>query len=255
MASFFSLELSDKPAIEWDWGFKGRQAIRHPSIIILIIMVAVNISGAAAQTEAGNSQEVGGTAPVGGAFPGLKEINTMVDLSFMYTHFSGNDMRGSYTGLPQFGAGISFATSERTRFFFSARYGQKSGDPYHDIDGFSDPDGITVKALPIMFGMKINASGRQDFRLYVGGAFQYAFLWENVSTVDGSDNPQDVEASGTGPGYYLFMGPEFPLGQGGSALGVEFGYGGSKGDVVSGSHYHGVDLTGAHARIYFTFGI
>lgn len=190
-----------------------------------------------------------------GTFQGLPEIQTMLDFSFMYTDLRGEDMGGTYGGLPLLGAGISFATSDQIRFFISASYGRNSGDPYHDIEGFSDDGGITLKALPVMIGLKVNTSTRKSFRLYVGGAFQYAFLWENLPTVDSNNQPADIEASGTATGYYLFIGPELPLGKGNSAVGAEFGFGGSKGNVTDSSHRHAVDLTGAQARIYFTFGL
>ncbi len=173
----------------------------------------------------------------------------------MYTHFTGKDMDGSYGGLPQIGAGLSFALGDRTRFFISARYGKASGDPYHNLEGFSDADGLTLKALPLMIGFKLNASEREDFRLYLGGAFQYAFLWEDIPAENQAGVSQTLKTSGTGTGYYLLLGPEFPLGEGKNAVGLEFGYGGSKGDVTAGTHGHGVDLTGLHARIYFTLGL
>ncbi len=222
-------------------------------------MIAFTATISVAQTDPDNQQSVGvpypGKAEPAGAFRGLTEIDTMVDLSFMYTHLRGDDMSGAYGGLPQLGAGISFATGDRTRFFLSAHYGKKSGDPYFSIDGLSDEDGLTVKALPLMIGIKINTSQRQDFRLYLGGAFQYTFLWEDLTTGDVNDNPMDIEASGSGAGYYFFLGPEFPLGKGNSALGAEFGFGGSKGNVSASSHSHGVDLTGVHARVYYTLGL
>ncbi len=227
------------------------------SLLAIILCIAATVSPAQGKIVVPDDigQPYPGNQPSAGVFPGLHEIQTMVDFSIMYTDLRGMDMRGSYGGLPQLGAGLSFATSDRTRFFISARYGRQSGDPYHDIDGLSDPNGITLEAVPLMIGMKINASRRQDFRLYVGGAFQYTFLWEDVTTGDVNDNPMDIEAYGTSTGYYLFIGPEFPLGLGNSALGAEFGFGGSKGDVTASSHSHGVDLTGVHVRVYFTFGL
>jgi len=178
-----------------------------------------------------------------------------VELSFMCTDLSDLEMGGAYGGLPQFGLGVSFDMGERTRFFVSGHFGSKSGDPYHNLEGLSDEDGIQIDVLPLMMGLKVNASTRPGFRLYMGGALQYVFFWESVSNGDLYSNPQDIEASGAAPGYYFFMGPEIPLGRGGNALGAEFGFGGSEGTAVSSSHSHGVDLRGIHARVYFTIGL
>jgi hypothetical protein len=237
---------------------KRRPAISAKSFFPLLIMTALAANLSFAQTNSNPYNEIAEPSAEdvpSGAFTGLKELQTMLDFSFMYSDFNDDDMSGSYGGFPQIGAGVSLATGDRTRFFLSARYGKKSGDPYHDIDGISDPDGITVKALPMMIGMKFNASNRKDFRLYFGGAFQYAFTWEKISTGDGNDNPLDIDASGSTTGYYLFLSPELPLGQGTDALGVDFGFGGSKGNLTSADHSHGVDLTGLHVRIYYTFGV
>jgi len=224
----------------------------------ILVLLVISATGSFAQTDSEFQQSVGtaypGTPTADKPFPGLKEMGAQLDLFYMYTNFQGDDMSATYGGLSQFGAGISFATGDRTRFFISARYGQSSGDPYHSIDGISLEDGVTVKALPLLIGMKINASSRKDFRCYFGGGFQFAFTWEDINTSDGNDNPVDMETSGTTTGYYVFVAPEFPLGKS-KALGAEFGWGGSKGDVKSSSHSHGVDLTGAHVRVYFTFDL
>ena len=252
---FFWSELLLRRSIQWDCALNGRLVI---STQFKFIVTALLILGATCALAQDDTQDVGNpfpgeNAPIG-AFPGLTELGAQLDLFYMYTNFSGEDMSESYGGMSQFGTGISMATGDRTRFFISARYGQSTGDPYYDIEGMSNEDGITVKALPIMFGMKINASRRQDFRLYVGGAFQFAFIWENLSTSDVNGNPMDVEASGTGTGYNIFIAPEFPLSDS-KALGAELSWGGTKGDITDTGHSHAVDLTGFSARLYFTFGL
>ncbi len=66
---------------------------------------------------------------------------------------------------------------------------------------------------------------------------------------------QTTSPRGLTTGYYLFFGPEFPLGKGTDALGLEFATGGTKGSLVNSSYSHDVDLTGYHLRVYYTFGI
>ncbi len=179
----------------------------------------------------------------------------MADISFAYTDLRGQDMDGPYGGLSQGGLGISLATGDRSRFFISAHFGRRSGDPYYDVDGLSDEDGLRLEVIPLRVGVKLNASERKDFRLYLGGAFQYAFFKETMTTGDTSGNPVTLDATGTGTGYYLFVGPEIPVGGETGGVGAEIGYGGTKGDATSGSHSHGVDLTGIQLRFYYTFGL
>ncbi len=237
----------------------GGTIIIHPIFFLILAVFTGAAAASPAQTQADSPQDIGRPYPGHeqsvGAFRGLTELGVMMDLSFRYSHLGDSSMSGAYSGLPQLGTTLSLATGDRSRFFLSVHYGQKSGDPYHDIDGFSDEDGMTVKALPLMIGMKYNTSQRQDFRLYLGGAFIYSFLWEDLTTRNANNNPVLVEASGNGTGYYFFVGPEFPLGKGSQALGAEFGFGGSKGEVRKSSHSHGVNMTGVQARVYFTFGL
>ncbi len=244
--------------IERAWSINGRSDIiflRALTIFFALIAISANVS---AQPDDTAPQEVGIPFPGGQEpkpFAGLTELNTTLDFSFMYTHLRGQDMAGSYGGVPQIGAGISFAFSQRNRFFMSLGYGHQSGDPYWDVDGFSNDGSITVQTIPLLLGLKTNASSRKTFRLYFGMAVQLTHVTEKISTGELNGDAQTISPSGLTTGYYLFFGPEFPLGKGTDALGMEFGIGGTKGSLNSGSYSHNIDLTGYSMRVYYNFGI
>jgi len=244
--------------IERAWSINGRSdIISLRALIVFFALIAIS-AHVSAQPDDTAPQEVG--QPYGGGqdpkpFAGLTELNTTLDFSFMYTHLRGQDMTGTYGGLPQIGAGISFAFSPRNRFFMSLGYGHQSGDPYWDIDGFSNDGSISVQTIPLLLGLKTNASSRKNFRFYFGMAVQLAYVTENIPIGELNGIPQTNSPSGLTTGYYLFFGPEFPLGKGTDALGMEFGIGGTKGSLKSGSYSHNVDLTGYKMRVYYNFGI
>ncbi len=164
-------------------------------------------------------------------------------------------MAGTYGGLPQVTAGISWALGNRSRFFLATGYGRRNGDPYWDINYFDTDQDIELQTVPFFMGLKFNASANKEFRLYFGAAAQMTYAKETIQTGIINGEPTFITPSGLLTGYYLFVGPEFPLGEGSDSLGMEFGFGGTKGSVDTDGHGHDVDLTGYHLRIVYSLGL
>jgi len=228
---------------------------RTAAIVILLIAITTNAYSQSGDTEA---LEVGVGFPGGPPpepYSGYIELNTALDFGIMYTHFSGDDMSGTYGGIPQLSTGLSWAMGDRSRFFMSIGYGRKSGDPYWDIEHFETDQDITVQTMPFLIGLKFNASSRKDFRLYFGAAAQLTYAWETIPTGMSDGEFTSSTPSGLLTGYYLFVGPEFSLGNGTDAIGLEIGIGGSKGEVSGDGNSHDVDLTGYHIRAFYTLGM
>ncbi len=184
----------------------------------------------------------------------MKEADTRIEFSYLHTLLSGEHIGETYGYLPQLGAGVSLALSDRSRIFMSLHYGRKSGDPYWDVPSFSGPN-ITVQNVPLMFGAKTNASSRHSYRLYFGAAMQLTYLKEKTYTADSYGNPLEENATGWATGYYFFVAPEFPLSKNGNALGCELAWGGSKGTVRASHQSHGVDLSGFNMRLYYSLDL
>ena len=234
----------------------GRMTIytyRTAAIVFLLIAFSTN---AFAQPGDTDTLEVGTGFPGGpppDPYSGYIELNTALDLGINYTHFSGEDMSGSYGGIPELDARISWAMGDRSRFFLSVGYGRKCGDPYWDIEHFDSDQNMTVQTMPFLMGIKFNASTRKNVRLYFGAAAQLTYAWETLPTGISNGEATTSTSSGLITGYYLFVGPEFPLGQGTDAVGLEFGIGGTKGEISAAGNRHDIDLTGYRVRAFYSF--
>lgn len=183
-------------------------------------------------------------------------IDGEADFSFAYQHLTGQDMEETYSNLPYFGAGFSFLIAPELRTYLGLRYGWKSGDPYHDIPGFENGQNITVKTLPFLIGLKLNLARSTRVRFQLGLALMLSYTWEKVTPqIDPYGGLDDATASNVLAGYMATFGPEWYLGNGPNAIGLEFGYGGTKGTLSTDSNQHSIDLTGFSGRIYYILGL
>ena len=203
--------------------------------------------------------EVGVSASSPGAGPGiiseLNSLDTELDLSAQYTRFTGEDMRDSYGGLPVIAVGFSFQTSRKVRTFLSLGYGENTGDPFYGIPGFSDADNIKVRSVPMQLGMKVDLAQNRRIHVYAGAALEIAWMEETIHFLDDFGSVVNRSSSGINSGFHLTFGPEIVLGQGGQAVGLEVGWGGSKGTISTEGHKHNIDLTGYQGRLYFALGL
>jgi len=203
--------------------------------------------------------EVGGSASSSGEDSGiiheLDDLEAKLDLSAQYTSFTGEDMRDSYGGLPVIAIGFSFQTASKTRTFISLGYGENTGDPYHNLSGFSAADNIKVRAVPLQLGMKVDLAKSRRIHVFAGAAFEIAWMEETIPFLDDSGSVVNKSASGLNSGFNLTFGPEIVLGRGGRAVGLEIGWGGSKGSVSAKGHKHDIDLTGYRGRLYLALGL
>jgi hypothetical protein len=184
------------------------------------------------------------------AFADLTILNTHLDLAFQYARFTGEDMRRTYGVLPMVTAGLSFQVARASRLFLSLGYGENSGNPFYDNPGLIAEDQVSVRYVPLQIGMKFDLAKSTRIHVYAGLGLELAWMEETVPLRDQNGDIADVSSSGVNSGYQVTFGPEFVLGQGGQALGMELGWGGSKGSISSPGHEHEIDMTGYRGRVY-----
>ena len=189
------------------------------------------------------------------AFADLNILDTHLDLSFQYARFTGEDMRDTYQELPMVTAGVSFQTTRTSRLFLSLGYGENTGDPFYDTPGMTAEDPVKVRYVPLQIGMKFDLARSTRIHVYTGLALEIAWMEETIPLRDESGEVSDVSSSGINSGYQITFGPEFVLGQGGQAVGLEVGWGGSKGTITAANHYHDIDMTGYRGRLYLALGL
>ncbi len=198
--------------------------------------------------------EVGVSSPTPGAgwgeVPQLNDLDARIDLSTQYTVFTAEDMRLTYGGLPVIVLGLSAQATSVMRTYVAVGYGRRTGDPYQQQSGFDSPGAVSVRTVPVQFGLKFDMASSQKLRLNGGFGLEIAWMEETTPGLDEFGRPGDQTSSGINGGYHFTFGPELRLGQGNSVIGLEFGWGGAKGNVYKGDHRHGLDLTGYQLRFH-----
>lgn len=232
--------------------------ILHVLPFILIFLLFPNGGNLLLAQESPNL-EVGGSAPLTeGEADFLDELNildTQIDLSAQYTRFTGEDMRDSYGGLPMAGVGFSFRATRNSRVFVSFGYGENTGDPFYGTPGMAAEDHIKVRYFPVQWGMKVDLARSTRIHVYTGLAVELAWVEETIPLLDDHGTVANLSSSGLISGYQLTFGPELVLGQSGHSLGLEVGWGGSKGTITSEGHSHDIDMTGYRARLFLALAL
>jgi hypothetical protein len=183
-------------------------------------------------------------------------LDTELDLSLAFMNFADTDLDQTYGYLPMFGAGLSFTMAPRTRLFLAVGYGHKSGDPYYDSPGFQGDSEASLKTLRSRLGLKFDLAQSSVMKVYAGFAFLVDYARESLPPqVTSGGGLDDSPASGLVPGFLLSFAPEWRLGDSGRSLGLEVGYGGTRGDLQGDSHGHDIDLTGFSGRVYLVLGL
>jgi len=232
----------------------------HPAILcsVVIIFVLHPIPSFAATD---NYPEVGvpasGSMEDSGNFRDLllDDLGTELELSLGYNILTGQGIKNTYGGLSQAGVGISFLVTHHIRTFLRLDYSFASTDPYQDVPGFDAPEETTVKSIPMTFGLKFNMSQNQRLRLFMGIGMQVAWQQEESFDISFDGNVNTRDASGFNFGFVGTFGPELVLGKNKNLLGLEFGLGGTKGDVSDGAYSHHIDMTGFTTRVYYAFNL
>jgi len=182
----------------------------------------------------------------------LSSLKTEVSLFAGYSIFSDQDMYDTYGGIPQIGCEMSVGLDEAAEFVLGIRYGGVSGDPFYDSLEFEGNDDVSLRAVPITAGFRINASKNPRFRLYWGACFEATWMEERVP----SFNPNSLDPRrtdrGWGKGMRLSLTPEWRSRDQRRALGLSFEWGGSSGEVGAGYHHHEVNMIGIGARLHYT---
>jgi hypothetical protein len=201
---------------------------------------------------ADNHREVGGASAPSPDDPSfiqdLEILDSQLEVSFQYTRFTGQDMRDTYGGIPVVAAGYSCRMAPKTRLFMSLGYGEAQGDPYYDTPGINGPDFLKIRYVPFWLGVKTDLAKSTRVHVYAGVALEVAWMEESGQVLDAA-------ATGINTGYQAFFGPQFVLGPRGHALGLEVGYGGSKGEVTAKGHSHDIDLTGFRGRLFLALDL
>jgi hypothetical protein len=182
----------------------------------------------------------------------LSSLETEVSVFAGYSIFSESDMYDTYAGLPQIGCELSVGLDEEAEFVMGIRYGGVSGDPFYDTLEFEGNNDVSLRAVPITLGFRINASKNPRFRLYWGACFEAAWMEERVP----SFNPDSLDPRrtdrGWGKGLRLSLTPEWRSHDQRRALGLSFEWGGSSGEVGSGYHDHEVNMIGIGANLHYS---
>lgn len=227
-------------------------AILKPVLVMsIVVMISTFTTGQAGAQDTEIAAPAKGSAKIV-----LDELGTEFDFSLSYLNFADQDMDATYSYLPMLGAGISFRIAPELRTFLALRYGKKSGDPYHDLPGFDSGPDITVKTLPFLLGLKYNLARSSRIRVQVGYALMLAYTREAGITQVGYNNTlDDSAASEILTGYLMTFAPEWIVGSGSQAVGLEMSYGGTKGTLHSDYDSHDIDLTGFSGRLYYLFNL
>jgi hypothetical protein len=213
------------------------------NIIVLAILAGLGTTPALAQT----SSEIG--APAGGGLNlenlALPDFSPRYHLRLGADHIIDEELRESYGLVPGAELGVTVAISRYGSFFANLGYFRSEGDPYFDLDGLSDEEGLLLQTVPLTVGFMLNASQNPHFRLNFGGGLGPNYVRERVPGLE-----EDLTADGLVLGWRYFVRPEFNLGRG--ALGLELGVGGSKGRLRGEGHGHDIDLWAFQPRIVYT---
>lgn len=213
----------------------------HPSLVLLIALVLAG--PVLAQEILAQEKAVDG---LGGE----------LDFSLAFQTLTDRDMDETYSYLPQLGVGYSFLVAPELRTYLGLRYGWKSGDPYHGLPGFDGGQEISVKTVPFLIGLKVNLAQSSRVRLQLGLAFMLAYVREQTPPqIDYNGQLDDSAASNVLGGYLVSFAPEWWIGGGRNALGLEIAYGGTQGTLNSDTHSHSIDLTGFSGRVYYILGL
>jgi len=225
---------------------------------VVIILIQHPLSSFAANDK---TPEIG--VPSSGSIEGsdhfqgliLNDLGTQLDFGLGYNILTGEGIKDTYVGLTQVGVGISFLVTHQIRTYFRLDYAFASADPYEDVPGFDIAEETTLKCVPMTFGMKFNMSQNQKLRLYIGMGLQVAWLQEEIIDISYDGNVNIKEASGFDFGYVGTFGPELVLGKNKNLLGLEFGIGGTRGDVSYDSFSYHIDTTGFKTRLYYAINL
>lgn len=207
---------------------------------------------AAPQGQEDGSYEVGGADPSVPPLP-LNELEPEITFGIGYTMLSGDGIDELYTGIPQFGIGVSFRTARDIRSFFRLDYGATSGDPLEHVLGFDAPEETTVRNIPFSFGLLFNISGNEKLRLLIGIGAQIAWQQEEILANKPGGNFGLANRSGFNFGPMGSFGTEILLGEKDNIAGLEFAYGGVRGRIHGNGSTHDIDLSGVTIRAYYGF--
>lgn len=196
------------------------------------------------------------TSPVLAQEQTVDGLGGELDFSLAFQTLNDQDMDETYAYLPQLGVGFSFLIAPELRTYLGLRYGWKSGDPYYGLPGFDGGQEISVKTVPFLVGLKFNLAQSTRVRVQLGVALMLAYVREQTPPrIDYSGNLDDSAASNVLGGYQVSFAPEWLLGGGRNAVGLEIGYGGTQGTLNSDTHSHGIDLTGFSGRLYYVLSL
>ncbi|MEN8007786.1 MAG: hypothetical protein ABFS42_12270 [Candidatus Krumholzibacteriota bacterium] len=238
---------------------KPRLCFILPGVLFILMFHGFPDGGGRLLAQEDSNLEVGGSLPLtegeSGWFPELNVLDARLALSAQYNHFTGEDMRDTYGGLPMIAAAFSFRASRYSRVFVSVGYGKQTGDPYYNTPGINAEDHIKVRYLPVQWGMKADLARSTRIHVYIGAAVELAWMEETIPLLGNEGTVAETSSTGINGGYNLTFGPEFVLGQGGRAVGLEIGWGGSKGSVTTRGHSHQIDMTGFRGRLYLALAL
>jgi hypothetical protein len=195
------------------------------------------------------------TAGQDNVFPGLTALEPRLDVSALYTRFTGDGMRDQYGGMTSVAVGLDFHFNRVVYGFMSLGYGDGRGNSLDGVTGFSGPDDLKLRAVPFQLGMKLDSARSERVRFFLGAALEFTWMQERMPSLNSAGHVVDQTSAELNSGWVLMFGPEFALGDGRRALGLELGWGGAKGRVKSDDHSHPVDLTGLRGRLYYTLAL
>ncbi len=162
------------------------------------------------------------------------------------------DLDATYGLLPFASVGLGWRLGSLTRLVIGARYAASDGNPYYSTPEFQSREQARLVAVPVTLGVRHNLNPGGRLRYNIGLAWQIAWIRERTPGAEGW-----VSRSGTGSGLLFTMGPEWPSRDGRRAVGLEAGWGGSSASLgvtnLFRNERQSVDLSGLHARLYYTF--
>lgn len=161
-----------------------------------------------------------------------------------------DDMDDVYGGLPVLEARLGARLSERNFVYLGAGYGWANGDLLNDDPTFEGLESDLV-VVPLELGQRWDLAPRPDFRVNLGWRLELAWVRETLPAGSGSAADQPLRESGWLRGFGVSVGPEWTLGHGRQAIGLEAGLVGS-GGTVGGRYGRNTNLSGAWARVYLT---
>ncbi len=202
---------------------------------LLLVMLGLLGAGPAAAQTTGDVSAGAGLGPI-------------LSCSVGASSFFNRDMDQTYGIVPSFLLRCAVPLQRGGEVFIGGGYLGDSGDPYHDVGGFSGGPSSRLRAMPLEVGVRGRPLRRVGSGLGIGLALQYVRVTERFPGSLRANPLERVEMTAWGWGLRVLALQEWWLPGTKWALGVEVSTGLGSAPVDYTSDDHRVSLAGVDLR-------